>query len=447
MDHLIGAIGLNKDQVQQLITENTAISVNTNKDGGITGVEGWIHYDKEGKVEDVQVTAELKAALESYLKSYNNLGNMVYNIEQKTFASAVPTLTAVSSAKIAENLLETESGSKVGEEKLTKTREGEEFLRGAAALDKSIRNEAEEVLRLAKLDEMVKRDSNFLSMREEKAKAKAKEDERMVAEALDSRFNALVVPKLIDLNVRPTEDRLLIKNALRDGTLVIKEGKVTRMPKTLRRQTVEINALERQIGSAWDSVNKAAKAEVFAIAEDKTHDEKTRVIQSNLAIDLTKKQRESISNEMDKFISRNRIKIGQNERNGIVEGLKSGNADGVMKAVSSTKDSRVFEKLYSVMLRMGTEEMAKQVTTKLNVLEGSFGGTQIGGMLERKAKEMKIELNEEDKQLIKDMKDKGFRENREKAIAQLSGLLFEVMADLSIIEKGKKTDLPKVKPA
>jgi hypothetical protein len=77
------------------------------------------------------------------------------------------------------------------------------------------------------------------------------------------------------------------------------------------------------------------------------------------------------------------------------------------------------------------------------VLEDSFSGPQAANMIEKKAKEMKVSLSSENKALITDIRESGLRANREKALTQLSGVLFEVMADNKIIERGERTNLPK----
>ena|GEM_PF-6542081 len=436
-ENSIGMITLNNGMLNAFSSiskeSNTAISVDRDNNGNIVDIRGGRFNIKTGElIEEITYTEELKKILDAYSKIYENqFGNEIARIETEVRLAAVPSLT---SSAIMEKLGESGSTPRVFEENRAKIRENEERLKSAAALEKSVRDEMEKVLRELELEKLLLNDRNFLSVREERGKTKAREDEKRLADLINDGFNALVVPKLIERNVASREDRLLIKDALKDGKLVIKEGEITIM-RGYKGPTAAVKSLQRQVGSAWNTLEKSAKAEVFAVAEARTHEEKAKVIESNVALDLTKAQRESISREMARFM--------KTERNDITESLQSGNADRLMKAVNKAGDEKVFDKLYGIMLKVGTEKMNEQVTEKMAVLEERFSSGQIATMVERKAKEMKIELSEEDKAVVSQIREDGLRQHRERALTQLSGILFEVMGDSNIVGKSERTNLPK----
>jgi hypothetical protein len=397
----------------------------------------WYMIDENGTKEISQnllnTLDRLYAATVQDMAGMDNVIKMAATTPSLT-NKAIALTTAVSSVEIAK-LAESEATPAVFETVRGKIAAETEHLKSAAALEKSVRDEMERVLRELELEKLLQGDRNFLSVKEDKTRVRQKDDEERLASIISDGFQFRVVPEIVK------HFSQAIKAAIKEKTITIgDEGDVT-IKKGFKGPASEARKFEKEVSTAWETINKVATIEVFAIAETRTRNEKANVILDNSLL-LTQTQRVATAREMDRFLEKTGV-IGE-VRDAIVQSLGTGNVDRLMKAVNRSGDERVFERLYGIMLKVGTEEMNRLVLDRVASLESSFAGIQVAGMVEKKAKEMKIELSADDRALMKDISDDGLRQHRERALTRLSGLLFEVMGDVGIVGRTEKTDLPKV---
>jgi hypothetical protein len=328
------------------------------------------------------------------------------------------------------SFLEREKGEAAKAEERQKKREEEkEQTKLATIREESIRKAVEDVLKEIELEKLILGDRKSLSAKDEEATAKIREDQEKLDAMLNSGFNLIIMPKIIDSGIKSGEDRALMKSALKNGTLVITEGEITKIPKSLQRLGPELKAMERQMGVAWETTQKMTVTKVDTYIQAQTKEAKKNVIENNLALDLTKGQREDISKEMTKYTKDEKV----------INGIKEGNLIALNRM-----DDRTLDKLYNIMLKIGTEKENEIISERIGDLDAKMGKEKLAKSIEDKAKEMRIELSDKDRELIRDIRKGGIAENKEKALSQISGIMFEVMRDSKIVEARRVEELPKV---
>ncbi len=394
----------------------------------------WYLVDEVGQRD---ISRELQKTLQNYYIS--TVENMARIEDIIKVASTVPTLktaalAAVSTSTIMEKLSESGSTPRVFDENLAKTRETEEHLKSASVTEKEINDAIKKALREVELEKLL------FGQRDGLSGEINREADRSLSSMLNRGFNAFVVPIVIDMNIKDAGSRAALKKAF-----TVKDGEITNMPTIAKIKGItarEREALERQIGSAWETAHKDAHLELKAYAAERKIENEKVVILSNLMF-IMPEQRESAANEIGDF-AKNVVKADPKTVNAITSSIKERSARDLANAMKGVEDSRLVDYMNGVMLRLGTEMMHNQVSERKNIekLE-ELGGNQIASLIREKAEKMKMSLSSENKALITDIRENGLRANREKALMQLSGALFEVMADNKIIERGEKTNLPK----
>jgi hypothetical protein len=394
----------------------------------------WYLVDEVGQRD---ISRELQKTLQNYYIS--TVENMARIEDIIKVASTVPTLktaalAAVSTSTIMEKLSESGSTPRVFDENLAKTRETEEHLKSASVTEKEINDAIKKALREVELEKLL------FGQRDGLSGEINREADRSLSSMLNRGFNAFVVPIVIDMNIKDAGSRAALKKAI-----TVKDGEITNMPTIAKIKGItarEREALERQIGSAWETAHKDAHLELKAYAAERKIENEKVVILSNLMF-IMPEQRESAANEIGDF-AKNVVKADPKTVNAITSSIKERSARDLANAMKGVEDSRLVDYMNGVMLRLGTEMMHNQVSERKNIekLE-ELGGNQIASLIREKAEKMKMSLSSENKALITDIRENGLRANREKALMQLSGALFEVMADNKIIERGEKTNLPK----
>jgi len=386
---------------------------------------------ENGETIHYKLDNNLLKELDKSFESAVNCGN-TFN-ETIRVAAAVPTLVAVPTAAATEVYGREDSettGAGAVERQAQKAQETRDRILAAAIVEKSIRDEVERVLRELELEKMVYGDRQYLSAKDDKARERILEEhERSFAQIINYRFNEYVVPAIIDSSLKSREDKAAAKEALQKGTLVINEGVITKIPKNLQRLGPELKAMERQIGVAWETTKKMTVTKVDTYIQAQTKEAKKNVIENNLALDLTKGQREDISKEMTKYTKDEKV----------INGIKEGNLIALNRM-----DDRTLDKLYNIMLKIGTEKENEIISERIGDLDAKMGKEKLAKSIEDKAKEMRIELSDKDRELIRDIRKGGIAENKEKALSQISGIMFEVMRDSKIVEARRVEELPKV---
>jgi len=313
----------------------------------------------------MNVNKELEANLEN---TYNAIVENFNKVEASVkLASTVAVPTTAASEIVSEGTKVSEAseivseGTKVSDEHIAKAEEIRSQMIIAAVEDKKIRAAMETALEEVNMAGIIARDRRILNevRKEDRARDQARiEKEKSMDDILNEKFNKYVVPAIIESSVNASgvsrdmraEVRDNIKDNISAKTISIENGELKVMKGiTLPANAGDMRALKGEVKKAWETAQKVANAEKKIHIQEQTKEAKINVIQNNLALDLTKDQREDAAKEMEKYT----------KDENVLEGIRNGNLLALNKVNDKTLD-----RLYKIMLRLGTENKDKADLTR-----------------------------------------------------------------------------------
>jgi hypothetical protein len=388
------------------------------KDGYIekTGKDKARFTDAKGNFRDISYN-KLSKEDYSFLNSFFT-PSMVNEIN-KAVAEAAKMSSLVPARSTSESsFYGAEKGIvQVVEKEEKKKEEMKEQTKLAAIREESISKAIEEVLKAIELEKLILGDKDFLSAKDEKANAKIREDEeKRINEMMNSRFSALVVPRIIYSTIKSMEDRALINK-----NLVVNEGQIAKMPKSLAR-IAGMRELESQIGSAWKETKSILESRKETYIQQKTKEQRVSEIQTHIPFEWNRKQRNYVNEAMNKG-------KGANEKKIDVANLKE-------VSLKSMSDAQIKE-LHNFVLKIGTEKENEFIseTKKIKSLDSNIDKEDLAKAIEKKADDLHIKLNEDDKKLINEIRKTGLYENRKEMLIQFPKIVYEIYLDNQKVSK------------